>query len=42
MVGDDDAHVVDDCSTRGALGAEGCHPHVALVVVELHCLHALD
>ena len=34
-VGDDDAHVVDDCSTRGALGAEGCHRHVVLVVEDL-------
>ena len=39
---DDDAHVVDDCSTRGALDAEGCQPHVALVVEDVHCLHALD
>ena len=42
MVGDDDAHVVDNCSTRGALDAGGCQPHVALVVDDVHCLHALD
>ena len=42
MVGDDDAHVVDDCSTRGALDAEGGQPRVALVAEDSHCLHALD
>ncbi len=41
-VGDDDVHVVDDCQARVALGEEGCEPHVALVVDEFHCLHALD
>ena len=36
------------CSWRGgyrphvALGEEGCRPHVALVLEEVHCLHALD
>ena len=39
---DDDAHDVDYCSTRGALGAEGCQPRVALVVGDLHCLHDLE
>ena len=42
MVGDDDARVVDDCQARVALGEEGCQPHVALVVEDFHCLHALD
>ena len=41
-VGDDDTHVVDDCSTRGALDAEGFQPRVALVADDSHCLHALD
>ena len=40
-VEDDDAHVVDDCQTRCALGEEGCQPHVALVVEDSHCLRAL-
>ena len=35
-------HVVDDCSTRGVLDAEGCQPRVALVVEDSHCPHALD
>ena len=39
---DDDARVVDDCSTRGALDVEGCQPRVALVAEDSHCLHALD
>ena len=25
-----------------ALGEEGCEPHVALIVEEFHCRHALD
>ena len=41
-VGDDDIHVVDDCQARVALGEEGCQPHVALVVEDFHCRHALD
>ena len=39
---DDDAGVVDDCPTRGALDAEGFQPHVALVVEDSHCFHGLD
>ena len=41
-VGDDNAHVVDDCATRGALDAEGCQPRVALVAEDSHCFHVLD
>ena len=39
---DYDVHVVNDCQARVALGEEGCEPHVALVVEDFHCLHALD